>query len=57
VSLVSKFFPDFRFEWLVKETKRNIPLELDFHNEGLNAEKADRILINYPWLLVRIFLL
>ncbi|XP_059482617.1 aarF domain-containing kinase 1 [Neocloeon triangulifer] len=52
VSIVSRLFPDFRFEWLVKETKRNIPLELDFHNEGKNAEKADRILVKFPWLFV-----
>ncbi|XP_065343689.1 aarF domain-containing kinase 1 [Cloeon dipterum] len=52
VSIVSRLFPDFRFEWLVKETKRNIPLELDFHNEGKNAERADRILVHFPWLFV-----
>ncbi|XP_018310807.1 LOW QUALITY PROTEIN: uncharacterized aarF domain-containing protein kinase 1 [Mycetomoellerius zeteki] len=30
VSITSLIFPDFKFDWLVKETKRNIPQELNF---------------------------
>lgn len=33
-------FPDFKFQWLAEETKKNLPMELDFLNEGKNAEKV-----------------
>lgn len=52
VKLVSWAFPDFKFSWLVKETKRNIPIELDFLQEGHNAEKVDRMFGHLPWLKV-----
>ncbi|KAF4518492.1 hypothetical protein B566_EDAN006497 [Ephemera danica] len=52
VSVVSWLFPDFKFDWLVKETKRNIPIELNFHNEGKNAEKVEQLLYKYSWLRV-----
>jgi aarF domain-containing kinase len=54
--VVSWAFPDFQFEWLVQETKRNIPMELDFHNEGKNAEKVEGLLAKFPWLLVNLSL-
>jgi aarF domain-containing kinase len=40
VNLTARVFPDFKFNWLVEETKKNIPIELDFVNEGRNAEKV-----------------
>ena len=40
VNLTARVFPDFKFTWLVEETKKNIPIELDFVNEGRNAEKV-----------------
>ncbi|XP_011696911.1 PREDICTED: uncharacterized aarF domain-containing protein kinase 1 [Wasmannia auropunctata] len=52
VSITSLVFPDFKFDWLVKETKRNIPLELDFSLEGRNAEKVQRLFSGYRWLRV-----
>lgn len=39
VKLVSLIFPDFKFQWLVDETKKNLPRELDFTQEGRNAER------------------
>jgi aarF domain-containing kinase len=36
---VKRVFPEFQFTWLVEETKKNLPLELDFLNEGKNSEK------------------
>jgi len=51
-TLVSWAFPDFKFSWLVKETKRNIPIELDFLNEGRNAEKVEKMFSHVPWLKV-----
>ncbi|XP_018553184.1 aarF domain-containing protein kinase 1 isoform X1 [Lates calcarifer] len=45
-------FPDFAFMWLVEEAKKNMPLELDFLNEGHNAEKVANMLAHYPFLKV-----
>ncbi|XP_071770439.2 aarF domain-containing protein kinase 1 [Centroberyx gerrardi] len=45
-------FPDFGFMWLVEEAKKNMPLELDFLNEGRNAERVARMLAHYPFLKV-----
>lgn len=39
-NVVSWFFPDFKFQWLVEESKKNLPIELDFLHEGKNAEKV-----------------
>lgn len=52
VSITSLIFPDFKFDWLVKETKRNIPQELNFTLEGENAEKVQKLFKNYHWLKV-----
>lgn len=38
--IMSWAFPDFKMQWLVEETKKNLPIELDFINEGKNAEKV-----------------
>ncbi|CAK6974343.1 aarF domain-containing protein kinase 1 [Scomber scombrus] len=45
-------FPDFAFMWLVEEAKKNMPLELDFLNEGHNAEKVSSMLAHFPFLKV-----
>ena len=39
MNIVKRVFPEFQFTWLVEETKKNLPLELDFLNEGKNSEK------------------
>ncbi|XP_001630201.2 aarF domain-containing protein kinase 1 [Nematostella vectensis] len=45
-------FPEFKFTWLVDETKRNLPLELDFTHEGKNAEKVAKIFNSCTFLKV-----
>lgn len=46
-------FPDFKLVWLVDETKKNLPMELDFLNEGHNADKIRDMLSHHKWLRVR----
>ncbi|XP_056152382.1 aarF domain-containing protein kinase 1 [Lampris incognitus] len=45
-------FPDFAFMWLVEEAKKNMPLELNFLNEGRNAERVAEMLALFPFLKV-----
>ncbi|XP_014669677.1 PREDICTED: uncharacterized aarF domain-containing protein kinase 1-like [Priapulus caudatus] len=52
VNVVSWIFPEFKFQWLVDETKRNLPLELDFVCEGNNAERVARMLKQFSFLKV-----
>jgi len=40
VALVSRIFPEFQFGWLAEETRKNLPLELDFVHEARNCEKV-----------------
>ncbi|XP_062824435.1 aarF domain-containing protein kinase 1 isoform X2 [Anolis carolinensis] len=49
---VKQIFPDFEFMWLVEEAKKNLPLELDFLNEGRNAEKVAHMLHRFSFLKV-----
>lgn len=49
---VKQIFPDFEFLWLVDEAKKNLPLELDFLNEGRNAEKVAHMLKCFDFLKV-----
>jgi hypothetical protein len=39
VSLASWVFPELRLQWLVDETRKNLPQELDFAAEAANAER------------------
>ncbi|XP_059675639.1 aarF domain-containing protein kinase 1 isoform X7 [Gavia stellata] len=50
--VVKQIFPDFEFMWLVEEAKKNLPLELDFLNEGRNAEKVAHMLKNFEFLKI-----
>ncbi|XP_007904200.1 aarF domain-containing protein kinase 1 [Callorhinchus milii] len=52
VRAVRWLFPDFSFTWLVDEAKKNLPLELDFLNEGRNAEQVADMLKHFPFLKV-----
>lgn len=52
VKIVEWIFPDFRFQWLVTEMKRNIPMELNFLQEAENAERATKMFHHFPWLKV-----
>lgn len=45
-------FPDFKLQWLVDETKRNLPCELNFIMEGKNSEKTASLMNHLPWLHV-----
>lgn len=51
-SVTSKIFPDFDFNWLADETRKNLPLELDFVREGHNSETISDLLKDYEWLKV-----
>lgn len=52
VKITSWIFPEFKFDWLVDETKKNIPRELDFICEAQNSEKLKNLFSNYKWLKV-----
>ncbi|XP_044292910.1 aarF domain-containing protein kinase 1 isoform X2 [Varanus komodoensis] len=52
VLAVKQIFPDFEFMWLVDEAKKNLPLELDFLNEGRNAEKVASMLRCFDFLKI-----
>lgn len=52
VKLMSFVFPEFKFQWLVDETKKNIPRELDFYQEGQNAQKISILFKDIDWLYV-----
>ncbi|XP_072479784.1 aarF domain-containing protein kinase 1 isoform X3 [Notamacropus eugenii] len=52
VGAVKQLFPEFEFMWLVDEAKKNLPLELDFLNEGRNAEKVAEMLKRFEFLKV-----
>ncbi|XP_034938430.1 aarF domain-containing kinase [Chelonus insularis] len=52
VKITSWIFPEFKFDWLVDETKKNIFKELDFMCEGKNAEKLEHLFSHYKWLKV-----
>ena len=52
VNVASKFFPEFQFQWLVDELKKNIPLELDFLNEGRNCERIGKMMPELDYLRV-----
>lgn len=54
VRVVHWLFPDFAFMWLVEEAKKNMPLELDFLNEGHNAEKVAKMLAHLSFLKVHV---
>lgn len=43
--IMSFVFPDFKMQWLVEESKKNLPIELDFLNEGRNAEKVSKLFL------------
>lgn len=52
LQVVHWLFPDFAFMWLVEEAKKNMPLELDFLNEGRNAEKLAEMLKRFDFLKI-----
>lgn len=48
----SYIFPDFKFQWLVNQTKQNIPKELDFTIEAKNTETIRSMFKHLKWLKV-----
>lgn len=52
VNIVAPLFPEFKLRWLVDETKRNLPIELDFYNEGKNCERVARMFSHFDFLKV-----
>lgn len=40
VKIMGWLFPECKFQWLVEESKKNLPIELDFLHEGKNVEKV-----------------
>lgn len=38
--------------WLVEESKKHLPLELDFEHEGQNAEKIVQFVKKFPFVKV-----
>jgi aarF domain-containing kinase len=52
---VAWLFPEFQFIWLAEETKKNLPLELDFVHEAKNCERVAKMFNHFPFLKVRLF--
>lgn len=56
VNIAAKMFPDFKLLWLAEETKKNLPLELDFTHEGRNSDKLRELSKDDDWLKVSLVL-
>ncbi|BES92914.1 ABC1 family [Nesidiocoris tenuis] len=52
VKIASWIFPEFRFDWLVTESKKNIARELDFEEEALTTINAKRLFNHLKWLKI-----
>ncbi|UYV81764.1 ADCK1, partial [Cordylochernes scorpioides] len=52
VRLVAWLFPSFQFVWLAEEMKKNLPLELNFINEGKNADIIREKFAHLTWLKI-----
>ena len=52
VKAVNWAFPNFDYVWLGEETRKNLPVELDFVNEGKNCEKLGQMLSKFDFLKV-----
>uniref|UniRef100_A0A8C4QUM0 AarF domain-containing protein kinase 1 n=1 Tax=Eptatretus burgeri TaxID=7764 RepID=A0A8C4QUM0_EPTBU len=53
VHTVAWLFPEFHFLWLLNEARKNLPVELDFMNEGRNAEKISGMLQHFGFLKIQ----
>jgi len=53
VSVVARIFPEFEFNWLAEEVRKNLPLELDFVHEARNSEAAVKRFGHLDFLKVR----
>ncbi|KAI0210514.1 AarF domain-containing protein kinase 1 [Lamellibrachia satsuma] len=52
VHIAELLFPDFRFRWLAEESKKNLPIELDFYNEAKNCERVADMFKHFQFLKV-----
>lgn len=52
---MAAIFPEFQFGWLAEETRKNIPLELDFVHEGKNCEQVSKMFRHLSFLKVTNF--
>ena len=43
-------FPDFRFQWLVDEIRRNLPKELNFQKEASNQEQFSKLFLHLDYV-------
>lgn len=50
--MMALVFPKFELIWLGEETRKNLPIELDFINEGKNAEKLAYMLKKYDFVKI-----
>lgn len=50
--IMAYMFSDFKMQWLVDESKKNLPIELDFLQEGKNSEKVAMMFKKYKWLKI-----
>uniref|UniRef100_A0A0N4Z628 Protein kinase domain-containing protein n=1 Tax=Parastrongyloides trichosuri TaxID=131310 RepID=A0A0N4Z628_PARTI len=51
-NVAKKLFPDFNLMWLVEETKKNLPRELDFLHEAKNADAVRRMFSHLTYLKI-----
>ncbi|XP_025050568.1 uncharacterized aarF domain-containing protein kinase 5, partial [Alligator sinensis] len=51
-SIVEFMHPSFGFSWVLKDLKGTLAQELDFENEGRNAERCARDLRRFPYIVV-----
>jgi aarF domain-containing kinase len=55
VNCLALIFPRFKFVWLAEETEKNLPIELDFINEGKNIERVAKILEKFKFVKVNTY--
>ena len=51
--LAEWLFPEFKYKWLAKEFQINLPHEIDFNNEGKNADKMRELFKDDPRVVVK----
>lgn len=52
MKVVCRLFPEFKLEWLMEETKQNLPNELSFLHEAGNQERVRCMLAHLQFLKV-----
>ncbi|KRZ09001.1 putative aarF domain-containing protein kinase 1 -like protein, partial [Trichinella zimbabwensis] len=52
VHAAAKVFPEFKLMWFAEEVKRNLPRELNFKEEGENADRIRHLLENFKFLKI-----